>query len=145
MRFEGRASQQGTATARFATAGGRDERGARLRTTALGVTVALVVLAGSLILPTAADAATKTYFFSGNEVHIDVPAWVQSIDVTATGAASEDVGSVRGGRGAEVSGTLNVGPGCIGTDRCEDLYVEVGDVGKCNGAGGGASSPTGPA
>jgi hypothetical protein len=79
--------------------------------------------------------------------HFDVPDWVQSVDVTATGAAGEGVIS-DGGRGAVVSGTLNVGPGCGGDGpgtRCEDLWVGVGDVGRCNGAGGGASSPTGPA
>ena len=89
--------------------------------------LAMAVAAG------AAQAATATFAFTGSEQAFTVPAGVTSMQVAATGAAGAAgdpafPAAAAGGPGARVSATLGVTPG-------QTLYVEVGGVGQCNGAG----------
>jgi hypothetical protein len=90
--------------------------------------LAMAVLAG------AARAATQTFSFTGAEQTFTVPDGVASIAVDATGASGADgadpgfLGDASGGSGARVGATLAVTPG-------QRLFVEVGGVGQCNGAG----------
>jgi hypothetical protein len=79
--------------------------------------VLLGVLAGSLIPAAVAEAQTNavTFTFTGREQVFEVPDWVASVEVTATGAAgaASALAGVAGGRGATVSGTVRcaAGPG----------------------------------
>lgn len=76
------------------------------------------------------------FAFTGAEQIFDVPPDVTSIDVTASGAPGEEGPVGQAGRGALVTATLGVTPG-------QRLYIEVGGVGRCNGAGAGGTSPRG--
>jgi hypothetical protein len=104
---------------------------------------ALVVLAaaGVTLVPvpgTASALATTSVSFTAPGDHIFVvPAGVQSVTVTAIGAAGGGCGAA-GGRGAQITGTVAVTPG-------EQLYVGVGGVGgDCSPAeGSGAPGPGG--
>lgn len=103
-----------------------------------GIMAALLVGAFAT-LPTTAAASTQTFSFTGAQQTYTVPAGVTAIHITAVGAAGENssfdgtINRAKGGVGAEVSGTLSVTPG-------QTLYVEVGGVGQCNGAGPGGGS-----
>ena len=101
-----------------------DARAGLRRTPAL-----LLALLASLALPAAASAQAETFSFTGTEQTYTVPAGVTAVHVEAVGAAGE-AGDATGGMGALVSGELSVTPG-------QTLYVEVGGVGQCNGAGAG--------
>ncbi|MEV4352621.1 choice-of-anchor P family protein [Actinoplanes sp. NPDC049596] len=102
------------------------------------------------------STVTCTYGYTGSEQTFTVPAGVQSVQVTATGAAGgKNSNGLTGGRGATVAGTLS------GLTAGTTLYVEVGQyletatapnglgsgtfngggagVGHASGAGGGAS------
>lgn len=86
-------------------------------------------LAGSTRLDRAAGhRLADTFTFTGAEQSYVVPDGTAAVRVDATGAAGEGGTGGTGGRGATVSGTLAVIPG-------QTLYVEVGGVGECNGAG----------
>lgn len=78
-----------------------------------------------------AFACTLTYAFTGAEQTLQVPSDVSSVEVVAVGAAG-GVGGSTPGRGAVVSGSLDVTPGAT-------YYVVVGGPGaRSNTAGGGA-------
>ncbi|MGH8301075.1 MAG: Ig-like domain-containing protein, partial [Steroidobacteraceae bacterium] len=99
--------------------------------------------------PALADNETVT-FTSAGETAVVVPPGVTSVDVTAVGGSGGagdawvegPEGSLAGGQGAQVSGTIAVTPG-------QTIYLEVGgdgasawsasDDGDFSGGGGGAS------
>ena len=91
-------------------------------------------------MPAAAGADVTTFSYTGGEQTYTVPAGVHSLSITAIGAAGgTDILSGQtysGGRGAIVTGVVDVDPG-------ELLYVEVGGIGTnpaggFNGGGNGA-------
>jgi hypothetical protein len=84
----------------------------------------LAVVFGTVLAPTAADAAQVTTFnFTGGEQTYTVPSGLTSLAIVATGAAGGGPSSgLTGGRGAVVSAMVPVTPG-------EILYIEVGGVG----------------
>jgi hypothetical protein len=93
--------------------------------------VALASVAACL-MPAAAGASTTTFPYTGAERTYTVPAGVREVSINAIGAAG-GTGvlpgqTYPGGRGAIVSGVVDVTPG-------ETVYVEVGGMGA-NPAGG---------
>ena len=77
-----------------------------------------------LLLPSTGLAASRTFTYTGGEQTYTVPAGVSSLYVTATGArgGGPTSGFGTGGRGAVVTGTVQVTPG-------QTLFVEVGGIG----------------
>ena len=104
--------------------------------------VVLVVLIGTMLVPTDASAASplaKKLNFTGREQTFTVPPGLTSVAIVATGAAGGGPATgLIGGRGAVVSAMVPVTPG-------EVLYVEVGGVGRqpaggFNGGGAGGTN-----
>jgi hypothetical protein len=92
-----------------------------------------------LLFPVTASAAKTSFAYSGAEAMYTVPAGVNTLYVTATGAhgGGPTSGYGTGGRGALVTGAINVYPG-------QTLYIEVGGTGGLpqggfNGGGAGGS------
>ena len=73
---------------------------------------------------TAAVAHAATFSYTGAEQSYTVPAGVSSLSITALGApgGGPQSGGLAAGRGADVSGVVNVSAGQV-------LYVEVGVLG----------------
>ncbi len=110
-----------------------------LVTLALWTAGASTALAVSLVTSATAQAAAFSY--TGGEQTYTVPAGVNEVSINAIGAAGGTAAippqTYPGGRGAMVSGVVDVTPG-------ETLYVEVGGVGSnpaggFNGGGNGAA------
>jgi hypothetical protein len=99
--------------------------------------LAMLVTAVALSTPAVAQAAAFAY--TGAEQSYTVPAGVSSLSITAVGAAGGGPlsGGLAAGRGAVVSGVVNVAPGQV-------LYVEVGGSGgsPAGGFNGGGDSGT---
>ena len=110
---------------------------ARARRSAIATASLSIAILAMAVLVGAAQAATQTFSFTGTEQTFTVPAGVTSVQVGATGAsgaAGDPAADVAGdgGLGAHVGATLAVTPG-------QTLFVEVGGVGECNGAGPGGN------
>ena len=88
---------------------------------------------------TAAVAHAATFSYTGAEQGYTVPAGVTSLSITAVGApgGGPQSGGLAAGRGADVSGVVNVSAGQV-------LYVEVGGSGgfPAGGFNGGGDSVT---
>ena len=88
---------------------------------------------------TAAVAHAATFSYTGAEQSYTVPAGVSSLSITALGApgGGPQSGGLAAGRGADVSGVVNVSAGQV-------LYVEVGGIGDfpAGGFNGGGDSVT---
>ena len=88
---------------------------------------------------TAAVAHAATFSYTGAEQSYTVPAGVSSLSITAVGApgGGPQSGGLAAGRGADVSGVVNVTAGQV-------LYVEVGGIGgfPAGGFNGGGDSVT---
>ena len=88
--------------------------------------------------PGSAGASTTTFSYTGGEQSYTVPAGVNSVSIVAIGApGGAGQTGLPGGRGATVSGVVNVMPG-------ETLYVEVGGTGgqPTGGFNGGGDAGT---
>src|SRR4051812_11513300 len=99
-----------------------------IRTTLVSVAALSLVAT----FPAVASAGKTTFSFTGGEQTYTVPAGVTALQVTATGArGGGPVGgtTLLAGRGAVVTGTINVTPG-------QTLYVEVGGIGNDFSQGG---------
>ncbi len=97
----------------------------------------LAVSVAVVLWPVNAGASVTIFSYTGGEQTYVVPAGVDSLSVTATGAAGGPPvsGSLPAGRGAVVSGVVDVTPGQV-------LYVEVGGAGgsPAGGFNGGGDS-----
>jgi hypothetical protein len=99
--------------------------------------LATLVTVAAWLAPGVAQATVFSY--TGGEQSYTVPAGVSSLSITAVGApgGGPQSGGLAAGRGARVSGIVNVAPGQV-------LYVEVGGSGgsPAGGFNGGGDSGT---
>jgi hypothetical protein len=99
----------------------------------------LAVSVAAVLWPATAGASVTTFSSTGGEQTYTVPAGVSGLSITAIGAPGGGPTSccLAAGRGAVVSGIVNVTPG-------QALYVEVGGSGgfPAGGFNGGGDSPT---
>jgi hypothetical protein len=99
----------------------------------------LATLVAVVVWSTPAVAQATAFSYTGAEQSYTVPAGVNSLSITAIGAPGGGPlsGGLAAGRGAVVSGVVNVAPG-------EVLYVEVGGSGgfPAGGFNGGGDSVT---
>ena len=99
--------------------------------------LAILLTAAAWLTPGVAQATV--FSFTGGEQSYTVPAGVSSLSITAIGApgGGPQSGGLAAGRGADVSGVVDVAPGQV-------LYVEVGGTGgsPAGGFNGGGDSGT---
>ena len=84
-----------------------------------------IVVAFLVVAAIPAYAQGAEFGFTGQEQSYVVPPGVTSVSVDARGAAGD---GLSGGSGAQVQASVEVVPGQV-------LFIEVGGVGVCNGAG----------